>query len=90
MRTLHLTLRRGVSGEVSFASPWAIRAVSATAVPDPVLSAEELAAMLKINPQTVREMARNRELPAIRLSRHWRFRRSSIEAWLAERERGAR
>jgi excisionase family DNA binding protein len=46
--------------------------------------------MLKINPQTGREMARNRELPAIRLGRHWRFRRSSIEAWLAERERGAR
>lgn len=57
---------------------------------DQLLDPDDLAAVLRLHPSEVRRMARDREIPAIRLGRFWRFRRSSIEAWLAERERGAR
>lgn len=57
---------------------------------DPLLDAEEAGAMLKLSAYKVRQLARERKIPAIRLGQFWRFRRSSLEAWLAEQERPAR
>jgi len=57
---------------------------------DPLLDAEETAAVLKVSAHTVRELARARKIPAIRLGRYWRFRRSALDQWLADQERVAR
>jgi excisionase family DNA binding protein len=56
-------------------------------VADQLLDANDAAAVLKISAYTVRQRARRREIPAIRLGKFWRFRRSSLDAWIAEQER---
>ena len=57
------------------------------AVADPLLDANDAAAVLKISAYTVRQRARRREIPAIRLGKFWRFRRSSLDSWIADQER---
>jgi excisionase family DNA binding protein len=57
---------------------------------DRLLSPNEAAAMLGVSAYTIRAMARDREIPALKLGRHWRFRRSSLERWIEDRERKAR
>lgn len=41
---------------------------------EPLWTVEEAATYLKLKPDTVRSMARRRELPAIKVGRVWRFR----------------
>lgn len=59
-------------------------------VSDPLLDPEQAGELLGVSAYTVREMARKRELPAIRLGKFWRFRESSLRAWIDDRERAAR
>lgn len=54
--------------------------------PDPILTVAEAATMLKFSEQVIRKWARDREIPAIRMGRDWRFRRSSLQAWVAGAE----
>lgn len=50
-----------------------------------VLDARELAAMLGVSPQLVREMVRRGEVPGlIRAGRLLRFSRAAIERWMHE------
>lgn len=46
--------------------------------------------MLQISPWQVRRWAQERHIPAIKLGRFWRFRRSALEDWIAAQERPAR
>jgi excisionase family DNA binding protein len=57
---------------------------------DPLLSVEEAAEFLGVSPYTVRQWARERRIPAIRLGRYWRFRQSSLDAWIQAQERASR
>jgi excisionase family DNA binding protein len=58
---------------------------------DRLLPVGEAAELLGVSPYTVRQWARDRRIPAIRLGdRYWRFRRSSLAAWISEQERTAR
>lgn len=58
---------------------------------DRLLTVEEAAKVLQVSPYMVREWARDRKIPAIRLGkRYWRFRRSSLNAWISEQETSAR
>lgn len=43
-----------------------------------LLKVEEVAEILRLKPSTIRAMARRGDLPAIKLGRVWRFRKSSI------------
>jgi excisionase family DNA binding protein len=43
---------------------------------------EEVAEYLQLKSETVRAMARERELPAIKIRKRWRFRREDIEQWV--------
>lgn len=62
-----------------------------TAPEDRLLTVDEAAAVLQVSAQIVRQWARERKIPALRLGeRYWRFRRSSLDAWIAEQERAAR
>jgi excisionase family DNA binding protein len=50
------------------------------------LTTEEVLGYLKVNPRTIYRLIRSGELPAIRIGRQWRFRRSDLDDWL-ERQR---
>lgn len=66
--------------------------MSVAAEKDPVLTVEQVAAQLQVSEAVVRAWARRGQIPVIRLpgARLWRFRQSSLDAWLSEQERGAR
>ena len=58
---------------------------------DRLMSVKEAAEVLQVSAYMVRQWARERRIPAIRMGdRYWRFRRSSLDAWIAEQERAAR
>jgi excisionase family DNA binding protein len=48
----------------------------------PLWTVEEVALYLKLQPETVRSMARRGELPAIKLGKVWRFRKNAIHEML--------
>lgn len=50
------------------------------------LKTEEVLGCLKVTPRTLYRLIRAGELPAVRVGRQWRFRRSDLENWLAARE----
>ncbi len=47
-----------------------------------VMTVSEVAEYLRVNPQTVYRKAKAGELPAVRIGRAIRFRRSELESWL--------
>jgi len=51
---------------------------------EPLLDDVQVAALLKVHPKTVQKMARNRELPAIRVGRYWRFLPSALNSWIQQ------
>jgi excisionase family DNA binding protein len=52
------------------------------------LSTDEVLTYLKITPRTIYRLIRSGELPAVRIGRQWRFRRTDLDAWV-ERQRPA-
>ncbi len=52
---------------------------------DEILTIEEVAAYLKLKPQTIYRWAHTGKIPGAKLGKEWRFRRSSIEAWIDQR-----
>lgn len=53
------------------------------------LTTEEVLAYLKITPRTIYRLIRDGELPAVRVGRQWRFRRSDLDAWLEQQRPSA-
>jgi excisionase family DNA binding protein len=49
-----------------------------------VLTVDEAAAFLRCSPDTVKRQAREGRLPAAKIGRAWRFRRTDLDRWLAE------
>lgn len=47
-----------------------------------VMTVSEVAQYLRVNPQTVYRKAKAGELPAVRIGRAIRFRRSELDSWL--------
>jgi excisionase family DNA binding protein len=47
-----------------------------------VMTVEELAAYLKVNPQTVYRKFRRGDLPGVRIGRAIRFKRDVVDGWL--------
>jgi excisionase family DNA binding protein len=52
------------------------------------LTTEEVLSYLKVNPRTIYRLIKTGELPAVRIGRQWRFRRSDLDAWI-DRQRTA-
>ena len=50
---------------------------------EPLWHPRDAAAYLGIHEKTIIKMARLRKLPALRLGKHWRFRSTDLEAWVA-------
>ncbi len=52
-----------------------------------VMTLEEVSRYLRINKSTVYRMARDGTLPAWKLGNVWRFKKDSIERWIAETQK---
>jgi excisionase family DNA binding protein len=53
-----------------------------SALADPLWTVEDVADYLKLQPETIRSMARRGELPALKIGKVWRFQRHAIHALL--------
>jgi excisionase family DNA binding protein len=49
-----------------------------------ILTLEEVARYLRLKPQTIYKWAQERRIPAVKLGKEWRFRRSVLDRWLDE------
>jgi excisionase family DNA binding protein len=49
---------------------------------EPLIDAQQAARILRLHPVTIREMAARRELPGLKIGKVWRFRVSSLDAWV--------
>lgn len=52
---------------------------------EPLIDANQAAAILKVHPVTLREMADLGKIPALKIGRCWRFRESSLDEWIRDR-----
>lgn len=52
------------------------------AIFEPLLSDSQAGKLLGLHPKTVQRLARQGELPAVRIGRYWRFRASALNAWI--------
>jgi excisionase family DNA binding protein len=57
---------------------------------DRILTVDQVAELVSVSAYTVRQWARDGQIPALRLGKYWRFRESSIRDWLAAQERPTR
>lgn len=46
-----------------------------------IMTLEEVAKYLKVKPQTIYSWAQSGKIPAAKLGKEWRFRRSVIDKW---------
>jgi excisionase family DNA binding protein len=46
-----------------------------------IMTLEEVARYLKLKPQTIYTWAQNNKIPAAKLGKEWRFRKSIIDKW---------
>jgi excisionase family DNA binding protein len=46
-----------------------------------IMTLEEVAAYLKVKPQTIYTWAQEKRIPAAKLGKEWRFKRSIIDVW---------
>jgi excisionase family DNA binding protein len=48
---------------------------------DEIMTIEEVAKYLKLKPQTIYSWAQNGKIPAAKLGKEWRFKRSVVDKW---------
>ena len=59
--------------------------MSGPSTPDhEILTLEEVAQYLRLKPQTIYKWAQERRIPAVKLGKEWRFRKSILDRWLDE------
>lgn len=46
-----------------------------------IMTLEEVAEYLKLTPQTIYTWAQEKRIPAAKLGKEWRFKRSIVDAW---------
>jgi excisionase family DNA binding protein len=54
-----------------------------------ILEPQEVAVLLKLRHSTVLDLSRRGILPAFKIGKHWRYRRSDLEEWMAGRSHAA-
>ena len=50
------------------------------------MTTDEVLGYLRINARTVYRLIRDGELPAVRIGRQWRIRRTDLDLWLSGRQ----
>ena len=58
---------------------------SAPHLDNEILTLEEVAAYLRLKPQTIYKWAQEKRIPAAKLGKEWRFRRSVIDRWVDDK-----
>lgn len=53
----------------------------ASSLKSDIMTLEEVAAYLKVKPQTIYTWAQDKKIPAAKLGKEWRFRKSIIDMW---------
>jgi excisionase family DNA binding protein len=48
---------------------------------DKIMTLEEVADYLRLTPQTIYTWAQERKIPAVKLGKEWRFKKSLIDKW---------
>jgi excisionase family DNA binding protein len=48
---------------------------------DKIMTLEEVAEYLRLKPQTIYTWAQEKKIPAAKLGKEWRFRKSMIDQW---------
>lgn len=56
--------------------------------PPEILTIDEVAAYLRLTPQTIYKWAQEKRIPAVKLGKEWRFRRSVIDRWFDDQLQG--
>jgi len=49
-----------------------------------IMTLEEVATYLKLKPQTIYTWAQEKRIPAAKLGKEWRFKRSIIDEWIVQ------
>ena len=49
-----------------------------------IMTLEEVAAYLRLKPQTIYTWAQEKRIPAAKLGKEWRFRKSMIDEWFSQ------
>jgi excisionase family DNA binding protein len=49
-----------------------------------ILTVEEVAHYLRLQPQTIYKWAQEKRIPAVKLGKEWRFRKTILDRWLDE------
>jgi excisionase family DNA binding protein len=52
---------------------------------DKIMTLEEVAEYLRVKPQTIYTWAQEKKIPAAKLGKEWRFKKSMIDEWFNER-----
>jgi excisionase family DNA binding protein len=52
-----------------------------------ILTIDEVAEYLRLTPQTIYKWAQEKRIPAVKLGKEWRFRRSVIDKWFDDQLR---
>ena len=50
---------------------------------EPLLTSEEAASHLRMHVKTLQRLAREAQIPCVRMGRYWRFRLTSLDHWVA-------
>jgi len=53
-----------------------------------ILTLEEVALYLRLKPQTIYRWAQEKRIPAVKLGKEWRFRKSILDRWIDEQIEG--
>ena len=51
---------------------------------DKIMTLEEIAEYLRVKPQTIYTWAQEKKIPAAKLGKEWRFKKSIIDKWFNE------
>lgn len=51
---------------------------------DDIMTIEEVAAYLRLKPQTIYTWAQEKKIPAAKLGKEWRFKKSLIDEWFIQ------
>jgi excisionase family DNA binding protein len=51
---------------------------------DKIMTLEEVAEYLRVKPQTIYTWAQEKRIPAAKLGKEWRFKKSMIDKWFNE------
>lgn len=51
---------------------------------DKIMTLEEVAEYLRLTPQTIYTWAQEKKIPAVKLGKEWRFRKSLVDKWFNE------